>query len=100
MERLALHADVNRYQRVQSHSRLPWRLLRLWRTTHAHLLELLGDALYTLLYQTRSTLSRVGRLRRLVSSLRRTVLRLTVAWLLSRGLCIWIAVRRLLWHAI
>lgn len=103
MEWLALHAQIHRLQRVQSHLQL-WGLrcllLRL-RSSHVHLLELICDALHTLL-----TRSLVALLRRLVSCLWSAILwltvrllRLTIGWLLWL-LHIRITVLRLLRHTI
>ena len=104
MERLSLHADINRLQRVEAHLRGRWLLLCLLRlrcaTAHTHLRELLCNTLHTLLQHTRRTLDGVGRLRRLVSSLWRTILRLAIAWLGTRSRRARVAVLRLLWHAV
>lgn len=107
MERLALHAQVHRLQRVQSHLHL-WRRLGLLTllTLHVHLLELIRYTLHALL-----SWCRIALLRRLVPSLRSTILwltilllllgllRLTVRWLLWL-LGVRVAVLRLLWHTI
>ena len=53
MERLSLHADIDRLQRIQAHLRGRWLLLCLLRlrcaTAHTHLRELLCNTLHTLL---------------------------------------------------
>ena len=90
MERLALHADVDWLKRIQAHLLLSRRLL----ASNAHLRELL---LYILLLLR---LTRIALLRRLVSSLRRTILRLPVSSLSCLVLHTFLPILRLLWHAV
>jgi len=100
---LTLHANVYWLQRVESHlcSRLLRLLCWLWLcTSHAHLRELLCHSLYTLLKNACRAVCGITWLWRLVRSLRRTILRLSIGWLRSRSMRVWITILRLLGHAI
>lgn len=99
MKGLALHANVHRLKRVQTHLHLRLlRWLRLRRSSHAHLGELLRHTLDTLLDEVCRALRWIALLRCLISGLWRSIL--SVCWLPSGSLHSRIAVRRLLRHAI
>lgn len=102
MEWLALGADVHRLQRVKSHLHallLLW--LRCWlASSHAHLPKLLRHALDTCWWHARLRRSRVARSWSLIPALS-AILWLSIWYLLGcRAAHSWVAVRRLLWHAI